>query len=137
MGVSKFSPASQRGVDATPTASSTNLVESGGVKSAIDAVTGSESASTANGNIVFRKFGKVVMAQFNSGTFSTNADNYITYGGAEITVPSGFVPAFTADFLETYGKLRIQIVAINGKFYSPSSALDGVPIRGSVMYLVN
>ena len=38
MGVSKFSPASQRGVDATPTASSTNLVESGGVKSALNAV---------------------------------------------------------------------------------------------------
>ena len=37
MGVSKFSPASQRGVDATPTASSTNLVESGGVKSALNA----------------------------------------------------------------------------------------------------
>ena len=36
MGVSKFSPASQRGVDATPTASSTNLVESGGVKSALN-----------------------------------------------------------------------------------------------------
>lgn len=106
------------------------------VKSAIDAVAGSESASTANGNIVFRKFGKVVMAQFNSGTFLTNADNYITYGDAEITVPSGFVPAFTADFLETYGKLRIQITT-TGKFYSPSSALNGEPIRGSVMYLVN
>ena len=37
MGVSKFSPASQRGVDATPTASSTNLVESGGIRSAINA----------------------------------------------------------------------------------------------------
>ena len=38
MGVSKFSPASQRGVDATPTANSTNLVESGGVKSALNTV---------------------------------------------------------------------------------------------------
>ena len=104
MGVSKFSPASQRGVDATPTASSTNLVESGGVKSAIThdlaniVATGSTNTTGAiiSSGTYFYLDGALVQAKESIGIGApfTNGTNYktVTAGGLNELKSAIFTP---------------------------------------------
>ena len=90
------------------------------------------------GGIYFIKCGRVAMISKIDGTVTTDEEGYIQDDGEDLTVPNGFMPMSTVNFLETYAGERISLSATNGKFTMANVISEtGVIVRFTAVYIVN
>lgn len=90
-----------------------------------------ETGAGTNIRVTFTKIGRVVYAKFWNGMYTASA------GAALVTIPDGYIPINSFDFMDSYSQKRIRSSDVAGHENEVvcGEALSGTAIRGTVCYL--